>query len=183
MGDCIFTLKVQRHVGDSTVWCFHTPRFLTGNDIKSPPHSTEQCWFEIFATTSYFNCLIFLHQGNNSKLPQGCRQWDKWISHWSRWLKNPIYQRTFRQGLWNHFVIPDLTLRFVTKRYDLPIKHWNILWIQIPTCGHLPRFESDSNLRYIWVFNTHEKTTFAHRFIFLLGNVFILDEWMHRGLY
>ena len=44
-------------------------------------------------------------------------------------LKRFAYQPIFREGLSNNFVNPRLLT--VTKRYDLPMEHWNSIRTQI----------------------------------------------------
>ena len=41
LGDCIFTLMKERHVGVSAAWRFHTPCCLTGKENVTKLHGTN----------------------------------------------------------------------------------------------------------------------------------------------
>ena len=132
------------------------------------PHDTEQSWLDIFAITStvYF-CIkgktLSFHRGADNDINEYLIDAGDW--------KHMVYQPTFKQGLSNHFVNPglDLTLNSHEKAWlSCKILKWFLN--QIP-CS--PRFESGSDPRYKWVFNTHEHCILLY---FLLINVFILDE-------
>ena len=78
------------------------------------------------------------------------------------YLTHLVYQLTFRQGLSSHFINPRLDSKQLQKCMIYP---YNIE-IFLECKSWLAQIWIWQRPRYIWVFDTHEKTTLAYCFTF-----------------